>query len=514
MVESLNRITRLSSGQIDILQIQSELKEVELREVFEVLERSFLDRPAQKIILDLNKLQVLSQGAIELLRKLVGFFQSYDLPLVFIGTERLSPAYLIEVSKGSPVMETLDEAKEYFDARFKASISKTLNEDVSSKEPEPPTISEKEDNFTEIFQQVYESEQTFITPPDMSFDGLTLKTNSFDQNHHEANLEKDKFKEIEFNDEISTMVVDGKEDELKFHDSLGVVEHPFEGSETDESLKNKQRRGGLFLIGITIVISLVMAFSFPVVEETKFWKTLWEKTPLKWVNHMLQVDEKQQLPVMTVELGKALEKGNTEEIRLLLKAEGDLESRDEKGHTPLMKAVIYRNPELLQFLLDQGANPNVSDPQGDTPLVWAASKNQNEMVTLLLQHGAEPNRGMFNSLMWASFHGNEETVEHLLSHGSQPDLRSRDGWSALMWASERGHQPVVQKLLASGAGVNLQNSEGYTPLMLAVKRGRTETVKTLLSSGADIGIQGFDRKSAIDLAIEYERKALLPLLHP
>ena len=90
-------------------------------------------------------------------------------------------------------------------------------------------------------------------------------------------------KEMEFNDEISTMLVDGKEDELKFHDSLGVVEHPFEASETDESLKNKQRRGGLFLIGITIVVSLVMAFSFPVVEETKFWKTLWEKTPLKWV---------------------------------------------------------------------------------------------------------------------------------------------------------------------------------------------------------------------------------------
>ena len=48
---------------------------------------------------------------------------------------------------------------------------------------------------------------------------------------------------LKFNDEISTMVVDGKEDELKFHDSLGVVEHPFEESETDESQKNKQRKG-------------------------------------------------------------------------------------------------------------------------------------------------------------------------------------------------------------------------------------------------------------------------------
>ena len=70
-------------------------------------------------------------------------------------------------------------------------------------------------------------------------------------------------KEMEFNDEISTMVVDGKEDELKFHDFLGVVEHTFEGAETEESLKNKQRREGLFLIGITIDVSFGDGFQLP-----------------------------------------------------------------------------------------------------------------------------------------------------------------------------------------------------------------------------------------------------------
>ena len=93
---------------------------------------------------------------------------------------------------------------------------------------------------------------------------------NFCENMNSEFHEEKVIKEMEFDDEISTMVVDGKEDELKFHDSLGVVEHPFEESETDEIQKNKQRKGGLFLIGITIVVSLVMAFSFPVVEETKF----------------------------------------------------------------------------------------------------------------------------------------------------------------------------------------------------------------------------------------------------
>ena len=53
-------------------------------------------------------------------------------------------------------------------------------------------------------------------------------------------------KEMEFNDEISTMVVDGKEGELKFHDSLGVIEDPFEGSETDESLKKNKEEEAYF----------------------------------------------------------------------------------------------------------------------------------------------------------------------------------------------------------------------------------------------------------------------------
>ena len=95
MVDSLNRITRQSTGQIDLLQVHHDLKEVELREAYEVLKCSFVDRPANQIILDLKNLQVLSQGSIELLRKLVGFFQSLDLPLVFIGAERLSPMDLI-----------------------------------------------------------------------------------------------------------------------------------------------------------------------------------------------------------------------------------------------------------------------------------------------------------------------------------------------------------------------------------------------------------------------------------
>ena len=281
----------------------------------------------------------------------------------------------------------------------------------------------------------------------------------------------------------------------------------------EDYIEKGQNDGGILLVILTVLAALVMVINLPVIEEEDFWKTVWEETPLQWINEILK-NEEEEIPEMPAEIASALESGNSEELRRLFKAEKDLESIDEQGHTPLMKAVIYRNPGLLQYLLVLGANPDATDSQGDTALVWSASQNQTELVALLLQNGADPDRGMFNSLMWASFHGNSQMVQLLLSQGSNPNLRSRDCWTALMWASDRGHEPVIQRLLDAGANVNSQNSEGYTPLMLAVKRGRTETVKKLIEAGADSGIQGFDRKNALDIAREHKRSDLLPLLRP
>ena len=50
---------------------------------------------------------------------------------------------------------------------------------------------------------------------------------NIDENMNSEFHEEKVIKEMEFNYEISTMVVDGKEYELKFHDFLGVIEHPF-----------------------------------------------------------------------------------------------------------------------------------------------------------------------------------------------------------------------------------------------------------------------------------------------
>ena len=209
MVGPLNRITRQSSGQIDLLQIHDDLKEVEIREAYEVLKRSFVDRPAHQIILDIKNLQVLSQGSIELLRKLVGFFQSLDLPLVLIGAERLSPADLIEVSQGFPVMDNLEEARVYFGSE---EDSKILKKSEGSKLVDQDTKKDMTDSFELDEEEVHPNQPTenLGTTPEENLElpesfQKTASEIKADEKHEQNNTQ-----DMEFDDQIAVLDIEKK----------------------------------------------------------------------------------------------------------------------------------------------------------------------------------------------------------------------------------------------------------------------------------------------------------------
>ena len=232
MVESLNRITRQSSGQIDLLQIHDDLKEVEIREAVEVLKRSFIERPAQQIILNFKNLQVLSQGTIELLRKLVGYFQSMDLPMVFIGASKLNPEDLSEISQGFPVMDDMEEAKAYFDVKNNSKTtvhSKRLNgmpidpkleKDVTLGQPD-----EKVHPELDAVIKTTESEQNILLPESLLEEALDDMKIELDE---ETNSKK-----MHFYDQIETLSAEKTSEEIEFNDPDGVVKGSTELYEED-----------------------------------------------------------------------------------------------------------------------------------------------------------------------------------------------------------------------------------------------------------------------------------------
>jgi hypothetical protein len=76
-----------------------------------------------------------------------------------------------------------------------------------------------------------------------------------------------------------------------------------------------------------------------------------------------------------------------------------LESTDEFGDTPIIKACRRGHIEVTSFLLEQGANIDARNEDGYTALMLACYWEQLEVVDLLLRHGADAgltsNNGVF-----------------------------------------------------------------------------------------------------------------------
>jgi len=98
----------------------------------------------------------------------------------------------------------------------------------------------------------------------------------------------------------------------------------------------------------------------------------------------------------------ALRSGKLRLAQQLIAAGADANARDDKGSTPLHRAVLVRPAEsmtqLVASLLDAGADPNAMRPDGGAPihnLVFGADNLPPpavaQVATLLVQHGADVN---------------------------------------------------------------------------------------------------------------------------
>ena len=84
------------------------------------------------------------------------------------------------------------------------------------------------------------------------------------------------------------------------------------------------------------------------------------------------------------EVRGAAETGDLTELRKLLEARVDIDSRDDLGRTALMLATLRGHAEAVDLLLEKGADPNVADTEGVTPL-QAAREGKNAAIAAALE---------------------------------------------------------------------------------------------------------------------------------
>ncbi|WP_124330324.1 ankyrin repeat domain-containing protein [Desulfonema ishimotonii] len=203
-------------------------------------------------------------------------------------------------------------------------------------------------------------------------------------------------------------------------------------------------------------------------------------------------------------------KKSTEEAELILKNGADINTRDNRGRTPVMKiaASRFEKTDILKILIKMGADLNLENDEGRTALMEAAS---NKIV------GINSVSERFSGYVWQS-----EAVKLLLDGGANPNVRNKAGKTVLMiaaseWQLGRSKDyyekqlKVVKTLLESGADLNSGDNSGRTVLMLTLAEwqkkpelselyndNRRQMIKLLLDSGADVAVKDNEGKTVSD----------------
>jgi len=187
--------------------------------------------------------------------------------------------------------------------------------------------------------------------------------------------------------------------------------------------------------------------------------------------------------------------GNAELVIQLLRAEANVDTRNDYGSSPMSEVATVGNLEILKLLLDAGADAESPNFEGQTALMAVARTGNVEAAKLLLRKGAnihgQESWGGQTALMWAAARQHPEMVKFLIDNGANVDERAIDrNWERRVTA-----EPRVKEMFTGG----------FTPLLFAVREECLECVRILLDAGADINRPDPDNVSALIMALVNSR---------
>ncbi len=165
---------------------------------------------------------------------------------------------------------------------------------------------------------------------------------------------------------------------------------------------------------------------------------------------------------------------NTNNVKLILQAGVSVTEANNKGETPLYKAIKTQAFDIAKLLMEYPQNYKVETKKDKKSLLHAS----------------------------ASVSGGNAILEQLIANGA--DLHSKDsnGETPLLYAL---HKPISAErceLLLSPQTVNIKNNNNYTPIAIAtITKQKIKILEILLSAGADINYTNEDNKNLADMAL-------------
>lgn len=204
---------------------------------------------------------------------------------------------------------------------------------------------------------------------------------------------------------------------------------------------------------------------------------------------------------MAGELIQAIQAGETDRVRELLRARPELAAdRDDDGVSALL-AALYRGAEEIAEVV-RVAKPDLdvfeAAATGDVGRLGALLDDDAELVHAWTTDG-------FTALHYAVFFDGPASAKLLLERGADanalathPQIKVRPIHSA----ATSQQIESARLLLDHGADVNAAQEGGGTPLHSAAFHGDADLAELLLERGADAAIKNDDGKMAADVAAE------------
>lgn len=196
-------------------------------------------------------------------------------------------------------------------------------------------------------------------------------------------------------------------------------------------------------------------------------------------------DEKGITPLMLV-----AKEGNAEMYTKIITSGGDKIMMDNNQNNLLHYAAIGGNLEILVLVLEQKIDIHKKNKDGNTPVMLAAKSSKTEAVKLLYSNNAnleETDKLGNNLLHFASKNGDLKLTEYLIEKGLNPQSKNKLDLTPLAVATKNGHRKLIDYYGNKGmTNLNVKDDKGYTPMMRAIKNCDFQEVKRLHELGANI----------------------------
>lgn len=146
----------------------------------------------------------------------------------------------------------------------------------------------------------------------------------------------------------------------------------------------------------------------------------------------------------------------------------------------------------LGGLMKLGINVNQKDEKGDTPLIRAINAKNATVITKLLKEKARPdivNKKLQDALMVAfEVQLDMELTQQLASNTLNLQKTDQLGNTAAHYAVEFSNLQAIDLLIGLNAPMDVPNNNGITPALLAAKLSKGSTLKRLVEIGCSVSI--------------------------